>query len=239
MSVKITQMPAYPLPPISSFAANALKLLALALMLSDHIHYVFFNRQLEWLYWLSRLVFPLFALIAAQNLQHHRANPQRYISRLLLYGVIAQPFYNWSFGFAQLNVLFTLAVSVGAWWWLETARARGVDIVSRYAPVLLVAISAVLLEFNWAGVLAVPVYAALMRRVAWWDWLAAFALSFGIVRFTEPWIMPMIALALWLLASRFSTSLSQTRKPQRWVQQAAYAFYPLHLAIIALVAALT
>ena len=114
-------MPAYPLPPISSFAANAFKVVALALMLSDHVHYVFFNRQLEWLYWLSRLVFPIFALIAAQNLEHHRANPKRYISRLLLYGVIAQPFYYWSFGFAQFNVLFTLAVSVGAWWWSTSA----------------------------------------------------------------------------------------------------------------------
>ena len=237
MSVKITQMLAYPLPPISSFAANAFKVLALALMLSDHIHYVFFNRQLEWLYWLSRLVFPLFALIAAQNLEHHRANPKRYILRLLLYGVIAQPFYYWSFGFAQLNVLFTLAVSVGAWWWLESARARGLDTVSRYAPVLLVALGAVFLEFNWAGVLAVPIYAGLMRRGAWFDWLAALVLSFGIVRFTAPWIMPIVALGLWMLASRFPAVSRQKRN--RWSQHAAYAFYPVHLAVIALVAALT
>ena len=223
----------------ASQTVRALKFLALALMLSDHVHYVFFDRQLGWLYWLSRLVFPLFALIAAQNLELHRANPKRYLSRLLLYGLIAQPFYYWSFGFAQLNVLFTLAVSVGAWWWLEVTRARGLDGVMRYAPVLLVAVSAVFLEFNWAGVLAVPIYAALMRRGAWWDWLAALVLSFGIVRFTEPWIVPMVALALWMLGSRFPANLSQTRKPQRWVQHAAYAFYPLHLAVIALVAALT
>ena len=202
-------------------------------MLSDHVHYVFFNRQLEWLYWLSRLVFPLFALIAAQNLELHRANPKRYISRLLLYGLIAQPFYYWSFGFAQLNVLFTLAVSVGAWWWLEVTKARGVDAVSRYAPVLLTAVSAVFLEFNWAGVLAVPVYAALIKRGAWWDWLAALVLSFGIVRFTAPWVMPLIALGLWMLASSLPAVSSQPRRPSRWAQHAAYAFYPLHLAVIA------
>ena len=75
----------------------------------------------------------------------------------MLYGVIAQPFYYWSFGFAQLNVLFTLAVSVSAWWWLETARARASDVVVRYAPVLLVAVSVIFLEFNWAGVLTVPI----------------------------------------------------------------------------------
>ena len=223
----------------ASQTVRALKFLALALMLSDHVHYVFFNRSLEWLYWLSRLVFPLFALIAAQNVELHRANPKRYIFRLLLYGLIAQPFYYWSFGVNQLNVLFTLAVSVGAWWWLEVTRTQKTNIAIRYAPVLLVALSAVLLEFNWAGVLAVPIYAALMRRGAWWDWLAALVLSFGIVRFTEPWIMPMVALALWILGSTFPAVPSQTRKPQRWVQHAAYAFYPLHLAVIALVAALS
>jgi hypothetical protein len=233
LKVTIMKTPTFALPPSSSFAASALKILALVLMLSDHIHYVFFNRQHEWLYWLSRLVFPLFALIAAQNVERHRANPKRYISRLLLYGVIAQPFYYWSFGFAQLNVLFTLAVSVGAWWWLESTRTRGLDSFSRYALVLLMAVSAVFLEFDWAGVLIVPLYAALMRRGAWWDWLAALVLSFGIVRFTAPWIMPMIALGLWFLASRVPAGSSQNRKPRRWAQRAAYGFYPAHLAVIA------
>jgi TraX protein len=219
------------LPRTSAPANNVLKLLALGLMLSDHIHFVFFNRQLEWLYWLSRLVFPLFALIAAQNVELHRANPKRYISRLLLYGVIAQPFYLLAFGFAQLNVLFTLAVSVAVWWWLEVSRARNLNLVSRFAPIVLVAFGATFLEFWWAGVFAVPIYAALMRRGAWWDWLAALLLAFGIVAFTSPWIMPVVALGLWALVSRFP--IRSSRKPNRWIQHAAYAFYPLHLAVIA------
>ena len=215
----------------SVFSDRLLKILALVLMLSDHIHYVFFNRSLEWLYWLSRLVFPLFALIAAQNLELHRASPRRYISRLLMYGIVAQPFYWLCFHAPQLNVLFTLASSIGVWWLLRALKARGFHSVLRLGLALLIAASLPFLEFGWAGVLAVPIYAGLMRRGAWWDWLGALTLAFGIVGFTSPWIMPLVALGLWTLASKLPARSS--RKPSGWIQHAAYAFYPLHLAVIA------
>ena len=220
----------YRLPAISPRAQQFLKLLALGLMIADHVHYVFFNRNLEWLYWLSRLVFPIFALIAAQNLERHRANPYRYISRLLAWGAIAQPAYWFCFHAPQLNVLFTLASSVGLYWVLETLKAREFHIVLRYGIALSVAFSLPFLEFGWSGVLAIPVLAAVMRRGAWWDWLAVFVLTFGIVNFTAPWPMPLVAIALWTVASRWKGR--NTRAP-KWVQWAFYAIYPIHLTVIA------
>jgi TraX protein len=207
-----------------------LKILAICTMLADHIHLLFFERQLEWLYWLSRLVFPLFALIIAHNLEHHRANPRRYVLRLVAYGVIAQPFYLMAFTVPQLNVLFTLASSIGVWWLLAFLKTRGVHLLLRYSLAFAIASSLPFLEFGSVGVLAVPVYAALLRRGAWWDWLAVFALAFGIVGFTSPWVMPMIAVGLWMLASRLPPH--EPKKPNRFVQHAAYAFYPVHLAAI-------
>ena len=223
----------YQLSPVNPRVQQFLKLLALVLMTVDHVHYVFFNRNLEWLYWLSRLVFPVFALIAAQNLEHHRANPQRYISSLLIWGVIAQPAYWVCFHAVQLNVLFTLASSVGLYWLLETLKARGIHSLLRYGIALLVAFGLPFLEFSWAGVLAVPVFVALMRHGAWWDWLSSFVLAFGIVGFGAPWVMPLMALGLWLLASRLPECSSH--KPSRWSQHMAYGFYPFHLAVIAFV----
>jgi TraX protein len=207
-----------------------LKILAVCVMLADHIHLVFFQRQLEWLYWLSRIVFPLFALITAHHLEHHRADPKRYISRLVVYGGIAQPFYLMAFAVPQPNVLFTLASSIGVWWLLAFLKARGVHLLLRYGLVLSIASSLPFLEFGWAGVLAVPVYAALLRRGAWWDWLAVFALAFGIVGFTSPWVMPMVAVGLWMFASRLSSH--ESKKPSRFLQHAAYVFFPFHLAVI-------
>ncbi|NJK45955.1 MAG: hypothetical protein HC933_18350 [Pleurocapsa sp. SU_196_0] len=100
----------------------------------------------------------------------------------------------------------------------------------RYSLAFAIASSLPFLEFGSAGVLAVPVYAALLRRGAWWDWFAVFALAFGIVGFTSPWVMPMIAVGLWMLASRLPPH--EFRKPNRFLQYAVYAFYPLHLAAI-------
>ena len=225
----------YRLPTITPRAQHTLKRFALGLMIADHVHCVFFNRNLEWLYWLSRFVFPIFALTAAQNLEHLRANPQRYISRLLVWGVIAQPAYWVCFHAMQLNVLFTLASSIGTYVLLKTLKARGVHMLFRYAIVVIFsAVSMTFLEFGWSGVLAVPVFTALMRRGAWWDWLAAFVLAFGIVNFTAPWLMPLVAIALWILASRLPSCSSW--KPNVWSRHATYAIYPLHLAVIAFVA---
>jgi TraX protein len=224
----------YCLPAVSSRAQQFLKLLALGLMIADHVHYVFFNRNLEWLYWLSRLVFPIFALIAAQNLEHHRTDPRRYILRLMVYGIFAQPFYFACFHVAQLNVMFTLASSIAVWSLLEVSRVRKVHGFVRYGSVLVIAACLPFLEFGWAGVLAVPVVAAFIRRGAWWDWLSSFVLAFGMVGFGAPWVMPLLAVGLWMLASRLPECASY--KPSRWSQHMAYGFYPLHLAVIAFVA---
>jgi TraX protein len=225
----------YEITSLSARTTGQLKTLALVLMLADHIHLVFFDRQLEWLYWLSRLVFPIFALIVAQNLELHRASPRRYISRLLVYGIVAQPFYWLCFHVQQLNVLFTLASSISAWWILETLKARGIHSALRLGLALLIAASLPFLEFGWAGVLAVPVFAALMRRGVWWDWLAALVLAFGIVNFGVPWVMPLVALTLWGLASRFGRGIE--RQPAAWLKHAFYGFYPAHLAAIAIASA--
>ena len=222
------------LPIVGPRAQQFLKRLALGLMIADHVHLVFFNRNLEWLYWLSRLVFPLFTLIVAQNLEHHRTDPTRYILRLMVYGIIAQPFYFVCFHVAQLNVMFTLASSIAVWWLLEVSRVRKVHGFLRYGSVLVIAACLPFLEFGWTGVLSVSIFAALMRRGAWWDWLSSLVMAFGIVSFGAPWVMPMMALGLWALTSRLPEYSS--RKPSRWSQHMAYGFYPLHLAVIAFVA---
>lgn len=222
----------YRLRPVGRGGTLALKSMALALMLADHVHLVFFGRQVGWLYWLSRLVFPLLALVVAQNLQHHGASPKRYVSRLLMYGAVAQPFYAACVQATQLNVMLTLASSIVVWASVEWLKARRVSPVWRWGFALLAA-CAPFLEFGWAGVLTVPVFAALMRRGAWWHWLSGLALAFGIVGFTSPWPMPLAALAVWAIAARLPEQ-SQGR-PGRWAQHAAYAFYPLHLAVITLI----
>jgi TraX protein len=224
------------LPSVSERSALFLKVLALALMVMDHVHFVFFERSVEPLYWLPRLVFPLYALLIAQHLERHQADPRRYILRLCLYGAIAQPAYMLCFGQPQLNVLFTLALSVGVWWVLKNLKARGWESAWRYALVGFVAVCFVNLEFWFAGVLAVPVFAALMRRGSWSDWLLVPPLAWGIVGFGAPWIMPILAITVWVVLARESPVSSNRSKPNGWMKHLFYMAYPLHLTIIALIA---
>ena len=172
-------------------------------------------------------------MIVAQNLEHHHANPKRYLSRLVLYGILAQPVYMICFQTTQINVLFTLASSIALHWILDTLKARGLIWQLRWGLAIFLASSLPRLEFGWVGVLAVPVFVALIRRGAWWDWTFAFVLAFGIVKFTSPWIMPLIAIAFWVVLSRFKEA--RVLKQPRWVQFSFYSFYPLHLAVIALI----
>jgi TraX protein len=229
-------MPTWKLPPISTRATLSFKLLALTLMLSDHVHFVFFHRPLEWLYWLSRMVFPIFALIVAQNLELHHANPKRYMVRLILYGALAQPAYWLCFQVAQANVLFTLSASTLLWWLMRTLKSRGMVLLLRWGLAILAASNLPMLEFGWAGVLAIPVFAALMRRGSSLDWMCAFVLAFGIVGFTSPWVMPLATIGFWALAARVPNKIAP--RVSKRLQHAFYAFYPVHLTIIAAIARL-
>jgi TraX protein len=231
-----TWNPSWVLPSVSERSALFLKLLALALMVMDHAHFVFWNRRLEPLYWVSRLVFPLYALLVAQHLERHQADPKRYILRLCLYGVIAQPAYMLCFGQPQLNVMFTLAASVGAWWGLKALKVRSWDSAWRYGLVAFVAVCMVNLEFWFAGVLAVPVFAALMRRGSWSDWMMVPLLAWSIVGFGAPWIVPILALGLWVFSARALQAASTPCKPSVWSKHLFYAAYPVHLTVIALIA---
>lgn len=228
------------LPFVESRVQNAFKCAALSLMLVDHVHLVFFHRSLVWLYWLTRLVFPMFMLLAAQNLERHRARPEKYILQLLVFGLLAQPVYFASFGFSQLNVMFTIAVGVALHTLFKWSKTR-VDWALRLVFMAGLIFVPFQLEAGWAGVIAVPVFAALMRRGAWWDWLLALVVCWFVVAGTAPWFVAIAALPVWLIGARVSAMAAPpvpAVKPSRWAQLAAYGFYPLHLAVIALVSRL-
>lgn len=224
------------LPFIETRVQNTLKVAALTLMLVDHVHLVFFHRSLVWLYWLTRLVLPMFMLIAAQNLERYHARPLKYLAQLVGFGVLAQPFYFMVFGFAQLNIMFTIAAGVAVYALLAWSKTR------LHWSLRLLAMAGLIfipfpLEAGWAGVIAVPVFAALMRRGAWWDWLLALVISLTIVAGTAPWFVTVAALPIWLLAAQIPAKFTQAKsqKPARWTQWASYGFYPLHLTVIALI----
>lgn len=97
---------------LSSGGREVLKWIALVLMTGDHVNKVVLHGAYSWLTDISRVVFPIFAIVMAYNLVSHpdAAATRRAMLRTLVTAVIVHPAYVVAFGgeILPLNVLFTL-----------------------------------------------------------------------------------------------------------------------------------
>ncbi len=116
---------------ITDGAIESLKWLALATMILSHINYILFpNNLLPALTELGCLAYPLFGFVLAYNLAREgafqRRTHNRAMGRMLLFGLIATPFYIVAFpqavtmqGWLPLNMMFSLMLSTGIIFLLE------------------------------------------------------------------------------------------------------------------------
>ncbi|MDO4269335.1 MAG: TraX family protein [Eubacteriales bacterium] len=109
---------------------NFLKLVAILSMLIDHIGGAFYP-DIGWFRWVGRLAFPIFCYCMTVGLLYTR-NVKKYLLRLGLFAVVSQPVYVLAFHphdflaeFTNWNIFFTLFLSLLAMyglkerkWWL-------------------------------------------------------------------------------------------------------------------------
>lgn len=111
-------------PDLSS---AALRLLAMGLMLCDHMWAMLFPAA-EWLTCLGRAAFPIFAFLAAEGYAHTK-DLRRYLLRMLCWAVLSEVPFNLMYGgdifcpFHQ-NVLWTFLLSLLLIALIERGRAR-------------------------------------------------------------------------------------------------------------------
>ena len=103
------------------FDAFALKLIAITAMAVDHIGALIYPEAL-WLRVAGRLAMPIIAFLLVEG-YHHTRHRGRYLLRLLVFAVLAQPVYRLVFphGF---NVFFDLLVGLCVIWAAERIRSR-------------------------------------------------------------------------------------------------------------------
>ncbi len=104
-----------------------LKLIAIISMLIDHVGGNLFP-QYPAFRWIGRLAFPIFAYCLTVGLLYTR-DIKKYILRLSVFALISQPFYifathpwDWQAEWMNLNIFFTLVVSLVAMWGLHTQK---------------------------------------------------------------------------------------------------------------------
>jgi hypothetical protein len=212
---------------LGSGAIEVLKIIALATMLGDHINTVLWAREVDWLFALGRLTFPIFCLVMAYHYVHHPVRLGSWLKRLLLFAVITQPIYVWTMQDWGGNVFFTLLLGLLAIAVWDRRRRYGV-----YAWAILAIIAAVasVVDYHQSGVLAVPLL------VLWWrqggDWL----LFLVIVNFLAAnFFLPLAAMTMLVWAI---VALLAWRAPilPRLPKYFYYGFYPAHFVVLKLIA---
>jgi len=208
---------------------DAAKIVAIVLMLADHVMLALPDPWPAWGYLIGRPCVPIFAFTIAVRLSDGGPDRSaRMLARLLFWGVATQPIYHALIGALspRLNVLFTLAVGVALIHLVRTRRYIWAILLAAPLPFVsdLIDSGAIPSVAMLATALMLPrsQHAALAVMVL----AAAANLSFG--PGTNAWagLATLAAAPLILLSSRLAG------KVPRFPGMLFYLFYPLHLLVI-------
>lgn len=205
---------------------EALKWLAMVLMTIDHINHFLFKMQVPVMYELGRIAMPLFGFVLAYNLARpgalHKEMHLSAMQRLLIFGLLASPFFIMLNKWLPLNIMFTLLLTTYLIYLIE--RNEGND---RKLCVLIFIIGGVFVEYAWLA----PAYCL----AAWWfcksPSLARGLLWIGIT--ASLWVVNLNYWACAALPIIFFASYIKIKIPR--LRLMFYSYYPIHLALLFLI----
>ena len=208
-------------------SGNMLKLLAAAAMVLDHAGLMFFP-EARWMRIAGRLAFPIFAFMISEGCRYTR-NKGKYFGGIFVLAVLCQAVYFLVDGSMYLSVLFTFSLAIvtifsleARQWYLPVLSVLGVWLLNRVATI----------DYGFWGCMA-PVFPALLRGTRF-DTLPARIAALG---------LGLLVLALDLGGWQFFALaalpmlLLYSGKRGKWkMKYFFYVFYPLHLALLQLIA---
>lgn len=213
---------------IADGSLEALKWVALVLMLGDHINKYLLHEASGSLYALGRMVMPIFGFVLMHNLCRPAALARdvhvRVMKRLVVFGVLSTPASAYLVGWWPLNILFTLFMATLIVYLWERGGAT-----QRLLAVAVFVFGGALVEFWWPALLCcLGAWAFLKKPTAWR--LALWAMATVSLAVINGNFAAVIALLLICGATRVDIPMPR----MRWV---FYAFYPAHLTALALLLA--
>ena len=212
--------------------AFTLKLIAVIAMTVDHVGHVFFPGVI-WMRVIGRLTMPIMAFFIAEG-YHHTRDVKRYALRLLIAALVSAVPFTLAFGHASLGVMWTLLMGLVALWAIDNLPNR----FWQTLVVLLCCLASLVGDWQLYGVGMVVAFGVFRGR------FGAQALSLSallLVAFIEMQLPGPVSLSfIWSAAGVLALPLLYfyNGKRGRDMRYGFYAYYPLHLAVIALVAAL-
>tara|TARA_Y100001972_G_C7576263_1_gene289142 strand:- start:202 stop:930 length:729 start_codon:yes stop_codon:yes gene_type:complete len=214
---------------IADGSIEALKWVALVLMVGDHVNKYLLHEASGSLYALGRLVMPIFGFVLMHNLCRPAALARgvhvRVMKRLVAFGMLSTPAFAYLVGWWPLNILLTLLVAtLIVFLWDRGGTAR------RLLAIMVFVFGGALVEFWWPALLCcLGAWAFLKRPTALR--LTLWAMATASLAVINGNFSALIALPLIWSATRVVIPTPRLR----WV---FYAFYPAHLTALALLLAL-
>jgi len=234
--------------PFGGLDAMTLRLLALGLMLLDHMWATIVPGNM-WMTYAGRLAFPIFAFQVTEGF-FYTSDRKKYMRRLLIFGLIAEVPFDYMmvsapFFFFHQNVMFTLALGLWMIGSLERLRAeRTLKQVLKTALVLLAASLIALIGFVDYGVMGawtvVLFYLCRGFRGAWIGQLIGMVLL-NIIWFQgESLVFTMMGREIWFPTQGFAVLsliliwLYNGKKGSygKVMQTMSYWFYPVHMLLL-------
>lgn len=237
--------------PFGGLTSNMLRFIAVLLMISDHVWATYMSFG-NWMTYIGRLAFPIFAFQIAEGFVHTK-NFKKYALRLLSFAIISELPFNlfyssrWFNPYHQ-NVLFTLLLGLMAIKVLDSLKKnhKAKDIALSALWLLLIVVASVLgfVDYGFNGVLMVVLF--YVFRNFPFAWLAQLVGMVCInIIFFEGQVIPFelfgkyfeiptqgfavfSLIPIWLYGGRKGIS-------NKFLQYGFYAFYPVHMIILALI----
>lgn len=139
-----------------------LKVIAVITMVVDHLGYLFFP-ELTWMRIIGRIAFPIFAYQMSIG-YFHTSNKNKYMLRMWIFALIAQIPYTLLFETFDLNILFTLLLSL---FLIDRLKAKDWTWIFPYILICtLPYINSDIpnFDYGWYGILTPLLFYFLMKR---------------------------------------------------------------------------
>ena len=227
-----------------------LHILAMALMLCDHLWATLFPQQ-EWMTCIGRMAFPIFAFLIAEG-YFHTSNVRKYIGRMFLFAVVSEIPFNLIYGSSffypfHQNVLWTFLIGLLSILACEKAKAFkkpwmtwGSILVILFCDYILGTIAMV--DYFGAGVLMVLTFYFFHQR-NWWCLLGQIVcltvLNIQVlgsyfytvtvagyeIKMMQQGFALLALIPIWLYRGKQGYH-------SKAFQYSCYAFYPVHLIVL-------
>ena len=221
-----------------------LKLIAICTMLIDHMGATLFPGS-PWLRCVGRMAFPIFCFLMAEGCVHTH-DRKKYALRLLLFALISEiPFNLMNSGMIwdpyDQNVLWTLLAGALVCWLMDWALKKRTPLSFVLTGAAMVAAYWLLEAFRtdyggWGMLLVAAFYG--VHRAPSGAVVKMIAQAFGLVFFSIGVMGGYLSIELWSLVALVPIWLYNGQRgfSNKAVQYGFYAFYPVHILALSLIA---